>query len=83
VIYKKYLLFLFSCPAVPLFQAIALYFALLSDGNPLTDFRVNFKFPESVNDKRSAYRVLVRRTDGKSPLRSPRRRWEYKIKVAL
>jgi hypothetical protein len=41
---------------------------------------VNFKFPESVDDKGSAYRVSVRRPDGKSPLRRPRRRWEDNIK---
>jgi hypothetical protein len=44
---------------------------------------VNFKFPESVDDKRSAYRIFVKRADGKSPLRRPRRRWEDNIKMDL
>jgi hypothetical protein len=57
--------------------------ALLSELNPLSGFGVNFKFPESVGDRRSAYRVFVRRHDGKNPFRRPRRRWEDNIKMGL
>jgi hypothetical protein len=33
--------------------------------------------------RRGVYRVLVRNLEGKRPLRRPRRRWEYNIKVDL
>jgi hypothetical protein len=36
-----------------------------------------------MGDRRSAYRVLVRRLDGRNPLGSPRRRWEGTIKIGL
>jgi hypothetical protein len=32
---------------------------------------------------RGVYRILVRRPEGKRPLRKPRLRWEYNIKVDL
>jgi hypothetical protein len=33
-----------------------------------------------MEDERVAYRILVRRPDGKRPLERPRRRWEDNIK---
>jgi len=36
-----------------------------------------------IMERRSVYRVLVRKPDGKSPLGIPRRRWEDKIKMDL
>jgi hypothetical protein len=36
-----------------------------------------------MGDRRSAYRVLVGRPDGKRPLGRPRCRWEYNIKMGL
>jgi hypothetical protein len=33
--------------------------------------------------KRNAYRILVRRPEGKRPLGRPRRRWEDNIKMDL
>jgi hypothetical protein len=36
-----------------------------------------------VEDRRVEYRVLVRRPEGKSPLRRPRRKWEDDIKINL
>jgi hypothetical protein len=36
-----------------------------------------------VEDKRSAYRVLVRRSEGKRPLERHRHRWEDTIKMGL
>jgi len=44
---------------------------------------VNFKFPENVDEERSACRVFMRRADGKSPFRRPMRRWENNIKMDL
>jgi hypothetical protein len=37
----------------------------------------------SVFGGRGVYRVLVRKTEGKRPLGSPRRRWEDNIKMDL
>jgi hypothetical protein len=34
-------------------------------------------------EKRNAYRILVGNLYGKTPLRTPRRRWEYNIKMHL
>jgi hypothetical protein len=34
-------------------------------------------------EKRNAYRILVRKTEGKRPLGKPRRRWEDNIKMGL
>ena len=34
-------------------------------------------------ERRGAYRVLVGKPEGKSPLRRPRRRWEHNIRVDL
>jgi hypothetical protein len=34
-----------------------------------------------MGEKRGAYRVLVRKTEGKSSLGRPRRQWESKIKI--
>jgi hypothetical protein len=34
-----------------------------------------------MGEKRNVYRVLVRKPEGKRPLRSPRRRWMDKIKM--
>jgi hypothetical protein len=36
-----------------------------------------------MGDKRTAYRILVRKLEGKRPLGSPRRRWEDNIKMDL
>ena len=36
-----------------------------------------------VGERRSAYRVLVGKPEGKRPLGRPRRRWEDNIKVNL
>jgi len=36
-----------------------------------------------MGDRRSAYRILVERTDGKSPLGRPRRRWANNIEMDL
>jgi hypothetical protein len=36
-----------------------------------------------MGEKRNAYRILVRRPEGKRPLGRPRRRWVDKIKMAL
>jgi hypothetical protein len=36
-----------------------------------------------VDDRRGAFRVLVRKPEGKRPLRIPRHRWEYNIKMGL
>jgi hypothetical protein len=36
-----------------------------------------------MRDRRSAYKVLVGRPDGKRPLRRPGRRWENNIKIVL
>ncbi|KAJ4431211.1 hypothetical protein ANN_19808 [Periplaneta americana] len=36
-----------------------------------------------MGEYRNAYRVLVRRPEGKRPLGRPRRRWEYNIKMDL
>jgi hypothetical protein len=36
-----------------------------------------------MGNKRGAYRVLVRKTEGKRPLERPRRRWENNIKTNL
>ena len=36
-----------------------------------------------MGDSRSAYRVLVRRTEGRRPLGRPRRRWEDNIRMCL
>ena len=36
-----------------------------------------------MGDRRCAYRVLVRRPDGRNPLGIPRRRWEGTIKIDL
>jgi hypothetical protein len=34
-------------------------------------------------DKRNAYRILVRKPDGKRPLGRPKRSWVNKIKINL
>jgi hypothetical protein len=36
-----------------------------------------------MREKRNAYRVLVGKPEGKGPLRRPRRRWVYNIKIDL
>jgi hypothetical protein len=36
-----------------------------------------------MGEKRSAYRILVRRPEGRRPLGRPRRRWEDNIKMDL
>jgi hypothetical protein len=36
-----------------------------------------------MGEKRGAYRVLVRKPEGKGPLGTPRLRWEYNIKMDL
>jgi hypothetical protein len=36
-----------------------------------------------VGDRGEAYRLLVRRPEGKRPLERPRRRWEDNIKIDL
>jgi hypothetical protein len=36
-----------------------------------------------MGEGRGVYRVLVRRPEGKRPLRKPRRRWEDNIKLDL
>jgi hypothetical protein len=36
-----------------------------------------------MGERRSVYRVLVGKPDGKRPLGSPRRRWEDNIKMAI
>ena len=38
---------------------------------------------ELVGERRSVYRVLVGKPEGKKPLVSPRRRWEDNIKMDL
>jgi hypothetical protein len=34
-----------------------------------------------MGEGRGVYRLLVERSEGKRPLRRPRRRWEYNIKM--
>jgi hypothetical protein len=34
-----------------------------------------------MREKRNAYRILVGKTEGKRPLRRPRRRWVHNIKM--
>jgi hypothetical protein len=36
-----------------------------------------------IGEKRNAYRILVRKPEGKRPLGRPRRRWEDNIKMDL
>jgi hypothetical protein len=36
-----------------------------------------------MGDRKSAYRILVERTDGKKPLGRPRRRWANNIEMNL
>jgi hypothetical protein len=36
-----------------------------------------------MGEERNVYRVLVGKTEGKSPLGRPRRRWEYGIRIDL
>jgi len=36
-----------------------------------------------IGERRGVYRVLVGKTEGKRPLRIPRRRWEDNIKMNL
>jgi len=36
-----------------------------------------------VGNRRGTYRILVGKTEGKKPLRIPRRRWEDNIKTYL
>jgi hypothetical protein len=36
-----------------------------------------------IGERRGAYRVLVGKPEGRSPLRRPRRRWEDNIKMDL
>jgi hypothetical protein len=36
-----------------------------------------------LREKRKAYRILVRKPEGKRPLGRPRRRWVYNIKIDL
>jgi hypothetical protein len=38
---------------------------------------------ERVDEKRSVYRILVGKPEGKRPLGSPRHRWEDNIKMCL
>jgi len=37
----------------------------------------------AYGERRGAYRVLVRKPEGKKPLGEPRRRWEDNIKIDL
>jgi hypothetical protein len=37
----------------------------------------------SVGDERKTYNILVRRLEGKRPLRRPRRKWEGGIRIDL
>jgi len=37
----------------------------------------------TYGESRGVYRVLVRKPEGKRPLRTPRRRWEDNIKMDL
>jgi hypothetical protein len=34
-----------------------------------------------MGERRAAYRILVGKPDGKRPLGTPRRKWEYNIKM--
>jgi hypothetical protein len=36
-----------------------------------------------MKEKRNTYRILVGKTEGKRPLRRPRRRWVANIKIDL
>jgi hypothetical protein len=36
-----------------------------------------------MGEKRGAYRILVRKPEGKGPLGTPRLRWEYNINANL
>jgi hypothetical protein len=36
-----------------------------------------------IREGRSAYRVLVGKLKGRRPLKTPRRRWQYNIKMCL
>jgi hypothetical protein len=36
-----------------------------------------------MGDKRNAYRILIRKPEGKRPLGRPRRRWVNDIKIYL
>jgi len=36
-----------------------------------------------MEERRGTYRVLVEKPEGKRPLRRPRRKWEYNIKMDL
>jgi hypothetical protein len=36
-----------------------------------------------MGEKRSAYRLVVEKPEGKRPLGRPRRRWVYNIKISL
>jgi hypothetical protein len=37
----------------------------------------------TYGENRGAYRILVRRSEGRRPLGRPRRRWENNIKIGL
>jgi hypothetical protein len=36
-----------------------------------------------MGEKRNAYRLLVRKPEGKRPIERPRRRWVYNIRMDL
>jgi hypothetical protein len=36
-----------------------------------------------MGERRGAYRLLVGKPEGRRPLRGPRHRWEYNIKIDL
>jgi hypothetical protein len=38
---------------------------------------------ECMGEVRNAYKILVRKVEGKKPLVRPRRRWEYNIRMDL
>jgi hypothetical protein len=44
---------------------------------------VNHSIVARTGEKKNAYRILVRKPEGKRPLARPRRRWEDNIKIHL